>query len=671
MPDEPQATTPTADPTATTATGIGLDSAHDDPFAAGRAALDRHDWATAYARFAQSDNSRLTGQDLEQYAVAAYFTGRAEVERELHERAFKWYVDNGVETRAAYLALFLARSYGYEGKPSISAAWLRRGERLLQAHPDSPVQGYLELVHSEAAAMSGDIDTALVHAQQAIEIGEGAADPDLKAHALANLGTLKIVTGSTGDGFALMEEASIAGVNGELSPFTAGITLCRMIAACRDVSDYRRASEWIEATERYCERQSVSGFPGVCRIHKAELEAVGGDWTRAEQDLEQATAELTAFRATPPQADGYYAIGDIRRLKGDFGAAEEALREAHARGRSPHPALALIRLAQGNVKAASAAIEAAIEEASWDRLARLRLLPARVEIALASGDVARARASVDELVSIGEDPPPALSATRRSTLGRVLVAEGDAAEGARELRAAVREWREVGAPYEVARARVALAGALRATGDEDTAELELRTAVEEFRRLGAMPDATAAEHELKASTERGSGSTQVRRTFMFTDIVGSTRLAEALGDEPWERLLRWHDQMLERQVREAGGEVVNSTGDGLFVAFDEPRQGVDCAIAIQRALRDHREATGFALGVRIGLHTAEASRRADRYTGKGVHVAARVGALAEGGEILASAEVFEAIGAVPSSGLRDVMVKGVSDPVRIASIDWS
>jgi class 3 adenylate cyclase len=655
MPNEPQVASVTA----------------DDPLAAGRAALDRHDWETAYERFAEADRSRLTGGDLEQYAVAAYFTGRADVERELNEQAFKWYLDNGVETRAAYLALYLARSYGYEGKRSISAAWLRRGERMLEAHPDSPVQGYLEIVHSEAAAMSGDVDAALAHAQQAIDIGEGASDPDLKAHALANLGTLKIVTGSTGDGFALMEEASIAGINGELSPFTAGITLCRMIAACRDVSDYRRASEWIEATERYCQRQSVSGFPGVCRIHKAELEAVGGDWTRAEEDLERATAELTAFRATPPQADGYYAIGDIRRLKGDYAGAEEALREAHARGRSPQPALALIRLAQGNVKAASVAMEAAIEEASWDRLARLRLLPARVEIAIASGDVVRARESVDELVSIGEDPPPALSATRRTTLGRVLAAEGDAAGAVRELRAAIREWREVGAPYEVARSRVVLAAALRLSGDDDGAELELKAAIDEFRRLGAEPDADAAARELRDAGDHRAAPVQVRQTFMFTDIVGSTRLAEALGDTAWERLLRWHDDMLRARVADADGEVANSTGDGFFVAFGDARAGIDCAIAIQRSLRDHRETTGFALAVRIGLHTAEASRRGGKYTGVGVHVAARVGALAEGGEILASTSVFEELGRDRPDDIRDVTVKGVSEPVGVAAIDWS
>ena len=123
---------------------------------------------------------------------------------------------------------------------------------------------------------------------------------------------------------------------------------------------------------------------------------------------------------------------------------------------------------------------------------------------------------------------------------------------------------------------------------------------------------------------------------MFTDIVGSTSLADVLGDQAWEAVLRKHDDMLRALVAGGGGEVVNSTGDGFFVAFDGAREGIDCAIAIQRALRDHRANVGFAPPVRIGLHSAAANRRGTDYSGKGVHVAARVAALAEGGEILAT-----------------------------------
>jgi class 3 adenylate cyclase len=644
-----------------------------DPLTAGRQALGRHDWEAAFEQLSLADREApLSGADLETLATAAFFAAHADAESEVKERAFRAYEAEGNDLRAAYLALDIGRGYGFGGKHSIAAAWTRRAERLIDPEGDTYAHGYLALIRSEAAATTGNVDEALALAEQAVEIGARASDADLKAYALTNLGALKIASGATTDGFALMEEASISAVNGELSPFTTGVTACRMISACRDLTDYRRASEWIEATERYCDRQSLSGFPGICRIHRAEVAAIGGAWERAEIELQQATTELSAYNATPPQADGFYAIGDIRRLKGDFVGAEAALREAHSRGRSPQPALALIRLAEGKIKAAESAINAAVDDESWDRWARARLLPAQVEILVAAGQPERARGAVEQLADIVTGyPSPALEAGRQAALGRVLVAEGDWSGAARELRTAIKGWREVGGPYEVARAQVVLSRALRGLEDDDDADLELRAAIDEFRRLGARVDLEAAERELRESEDRRIGPLTIRKTFMFTDIVGSTRLAEALGDQAWERLLRWHDDMLRSLVVGGGGEIVNSTGDGFFAAFDTARQAVDTAVSIQRALQDHRASTGFALSVRIGLHSAEANRRGTDYSGMGVHIAARVGALAVAGEILATQETLAEAGDVRTTGARTSPIKGVSAPVNLASITWS
>ena len=647
---------------------------HTDPVRAGREALARHAWLEAFEQLSQADRDGglSAGTDLEALALASFFGAHADGELTAKERAFKAYEAEGNDLRAAYLAIDIARWYGYGGKYSIASAWKRRAERLIGADGDTYAHGYLALIDSEAAGAMGDPDKALALAERAVEIGKAADDADLTAYGLTNLGALKIASGATVDGLALMEEASIAAVNGDLSPFTSGVTACRMIGACRDLTDYRRASEWIEATEKYCDRQSVSGFPGICRVHRAEVSVIGGAWDQAEQDLERATVELGAYNATPPQADGFYAIGDVRRLKGDFAGAEVALREAHARGRSPQPALALVRLAEGKVKAASAAINAALAEETWDRWARARLLPAQAEIAIAAGDVELARTAVDELVGVVSGyPSPALEAGRQAALGRVLVAEADFPAATRELRGAIRGWREVGAPYEVARARAVLSRALRAMGNEDDAELELRAALDEFRRLGARVDVEGAERELREAEDRRTGPLSATKTFMFTDIVGSTNLAEMLGDRAWERLLRWHDDMLRKLVASGGGEVVNSTGDGFFVAFDSARSGIACAISIQQALADHRDSTGFALSVRIGLHTAEANQRGADYSGTAVHVAARVAALAVGGEIIATAETLADAGTVSTSGARSASVKGVTAPISVASIAWS
>lgn len=647
--------------------------AETDPLTAGREALSRHRWQESFDLLSRADSEgNLSGADLESLAEAAFFAAHSDLEIEIKERAFKAHQAEGDELRAAYLALRLAREYWFRGKMSIASAWGRRGERLLEGKPESYAHGYLALGKSELATSSGNIEEALELAEQAVAIATRAAQADLQAFALTNLGKLKIATGSTNDGMALMEEASISAVNGDLSPFASGATCCTMIAACRDLTDYRRATEWTEAAEKYCERQSVSAFPGVCRIHRAEVVALSGAWDRAEQQIRQAADELSGWSALPPIADGHYAIGEIRRLKGDFEAAESALREADSMGKSPQPALALIRLAQGKVTAAATAIASALSDASWDQWAKVRLLPAQVEIAVAAGDVTLARTAAEELARIVDTyKSPALEAGTHQAMARVLQAEGDAAGAAREFRLAVRLWREVAAPYEVARARALLGKALRATGDDESANFELRSARDEFARLGAEPDEAAAERDLQAAIEGRTAAVQTRKTFMFTDIVDSTRYAEFLGNDQWERLLRWHDDMLRELVAKHGGEIVNSTGDGFFVAFDSARQGIECARSIQRALAEHRKGSGFAISVRIGLHSAEANRRAADYSGVGVHLASRVASVAGGGEIVATTDTLDEAGESARSDHREVSLKGVSSAVAVESVAWT
>jgi class 3 adenylate cyclase len=130
---------------------------------------------------------------------------------------------------------------------------------------------------------------------------------------------------------------------------------------------------------------------------------------------------------------------------------------------------------------------------------------------------------------------------------------------------------------------------------------------------------------------------------MFTDIVRSTQLIEAIGDEAWADLLRWHDQTLRALFATHGGEEVDHAGDGFFVAFAAAGPAIECGVAIQRTLLDHRRKQGFAPQVRVGLHSTPAQRQGAAYRGKGVHAAARVAALAEAGEILASRDTVDSV----------------------------
>jgi class 3 adenylate cyclase len=167
---------------------------------------------------------------------------------------------------------------------------------------------------------------------------------------------------------------------------------------------------------------------------------------------------------------------------------------------------------------------------------------------------------------------------------------------------------------------------------------------------------------------QSSGSVRVTKTFMFTDIVKSTNLVEALGDEAWDALLRWHDETLRSIfVAHHGTEVVN-TGDGFFVDFESPETALTCAVTIQRELAEHRRSHGFAPQVRIGVHSSDANQVRNNFTGKGVHEAARIAALAEGGEILASRQTM--IPRYPASEPRLVTLKGIAQEMEIVSVQW-
>ena len=173
--------------------------------------------------------------------------------------------------------------------------------------------------------------------------------------------------------------------------------------------------------------------------------------------------------------------------------------------------------------------------------------------------------------------------------------------------------------------------------------------------------------QLQGRARRGE---RVMKTFMFTDIVKSTNLVEALGDEAWANLLRWHDETLRSLFAAHHGKEAVATGDGFFVGFDSPDAALACAVAIQRRLASHRKESGFAPQVRIGLHASEAAQVGQNFLGKGVHEAARIAALAQGSEIQASRATVGASGGYRMSEPRVVTLKGISEPVEVVAIDW-
>ena len=635
-----------------------------DSFDTARNAAARHAWREAYGAFSGLDVRELTAADLESFGDAAWWSGKLDEAISLRERAHAAYAAAGDKLGAARLALTLSWDQSGRGAFAVSQGWFANAERLLEGEPESAGHGYLVLTRAVSAMFEGNLAGALGEFDSAFEIAQRVGDRDTQALALAGKGRTLISKGEVERGLALLDEATA--VCGELQPFSTGLVYCMTISACQDVGDYRRAAEWTEVANRWCDRLDVTGFPGACRIHRAEMLRLRGEWPEAEAQATTACEELHDFDRYITSG-GYYEIGEIRRRRGDFSGAEEAYQSANELGRDPQPGLALLRLAQGKVDAAIAGVKRKLEELH-DPLGRLRVLPAQVEISIAARDLKTARSALEELESIvdsykiGDRRAEAFDATVHLAHGQIELAGKDWVAAAQHLRRSRDAWQRVGAPYETAKARMLLGVAFRRQGDEHGGAAELETALATFERLGATLDADRVKELL--------GRLEARRTFLFTDIVESTKLAQTLGAEKWKRLLARHDELVREHIGEYGGEVIKQTGDGFFASFANPKAAVDAAVAIQRAL----DAEIVAPDIRIGAHSGGAFHTdadSSDYGGQGVHLASRIGAAAGAKEILVSRETLDGVGtAFRLSEPRSETLKGFEQPVELVSVDW-
>ena len=633
-----------------------------DPLAAGREAIGRLDWIVGYELLRTADETmELEPEDLMLLGEAAMWNGQMEMVHPYFERAYRGYLQQGNTLRAAYVATWIAHGLKNDLQISVANGWMSRAKRLLDLEEEAPEHGYWALQQSLVQLGEHSFADALALAKQAEELGRRFGDRNLEIRALQRQGNVLIEQGEVAEGKLLLDEASAAALAGELDPFSTLAVYCNTIGACRDVADFESAGEWAERASDFCDTNSMNAFPGMCRVNHAEVMKFKGRLAEAHELADRASEELRVWN---PRIAGaaFYELGEVRLRLGELAQAEQAFREADELGRTPEPGLSLLRLAQGNAKGAFASIRRAAGDLSLNLPAQARLLPAAVEIAVAAGEVDQAAEYAERLGGVADVyETSALRASAAFARGQVALGRSEADAAFHEFRQARMIWDSNGATYDVARAREQLGKALRAGGDEDAAVWELQVAAARFERLGAARDADRVGELLMRDL-----STDVLRTFLFTDIVGSTELASAVAsDRHWVNLLRRHDDALRAIFADFQGQVVDHTGDGFFAAFEEPADAVGAAIAIQRAIDQE-----FEFDIRIGVHMDGALQTRENYHGKGVHAAARIGAAAGGREILASQATMRELPQFAASDHRAVTLKGFKEPIEVCSVDW-
>jgi tetratricopeptide (TPR) repeat protein len=505
--------------------------------ASAREAAGRGDWEEAYDVLVKADQDGLAGPaDLALLGEVAYAAGHLDVTIEAWERAHALCVRAGDPVAAAGAAVRVALHLLLDTALMAPVrGWLARAERLLEGQQESPAYAWLAVVRTYERMLTGDLQDAREWSERAIEVGSRC---EAAACAVGRVAAarLHILDGDVEEGLALLDEAGVAAVSGDLDALATGLVYCELVCALQGLAQYDVAEEWTEAMERWCRTNAIGSLHGRCRVHRAEILRLRGACDEAEREALVACEELSPYLRREmgwPLSE----LGRIRLRKGDIDGAEEAFLAAHRVGWEPQPGLALVRLARGEPAAAAAAIRDALERPSRvpskelppdSALQRAPLLDAQVEIEIAGGDVGRARVAADELERVAARfQSKALVAAATLARGRVRLAEGDAAEAERCCSDAARLWNEIGAPYEAAVARLALAEALDAGGREEAAVLELRAARAVLDRIEVAASATTKTNVFRREGDYWSVVFE-GRTVRVRDLKGMRYLAQLL-----------------------------------------------------------------------------------------------------------------------------------------------
>ncbi len=467
--------------------------------ASARDAVSRWAWREAFDLFAAADATEpLDPDDLERMAECAWWIGKMRHCIALRERAHAGHLKDGSTSSAARVACKLANHHSDLREYSTSAAWIQKAERLLENEPESTEHGWLKLSQAFFGPPANDWGRVVRGAAEAAQIGARYQDKNLFALAHAIQGLAMTFDGDVEPGVGLIEEATVGAVNGELRPYETGAIYCMMITTHAHTADWQKAGHWTEAAKNWCDRQAINGFPGICRVHRAEVMRLRGDLSVAEEEARTASVELASFNVTFT-ALAFKELGEVRLKMGDLDTAEDAFRQAQELGVTPQPGLTEALVQRGKTQAAGASIRRALADRSLIPLDRAKLLPTQIEVALLLGDVENARSAAAELGEIATaNGRPALRAAAASAAAAVGLAEGEVERATRDAEQARELYREVDLPFEEARVTLLLGEILQAAGDVERATAEIDAALATFDAVGAVPDAIRARELLAA-----------------------------------------------------------------------------------------------------------------------------------------------------------------------------
>jgi DNA-binding NarL/FixJ family response regulator len=459
---------------------------HSELLMTARTAHARRDWHASYQAFSRAgEDTTLGTDDLDAMAVAAWRLGRGKESLRVAERVFAQ-LSRTDPSSAAMKAVELGLAWFTRGDVNIGRGWMNRARRLLDAEAEGETHGYLVYLEALVAMVSRNADALADRVAKLQGICGRLDSPALTAlcrvaEALAAIGETRIA-----DAYALIDEAMLPLLADEVPIDWAGDIYCVVLNQCHRLADLPRMREWTQSMERWCTDFAASAnYGGVCDVHRLQIQAAGDDYRMLEERLAAASSTLEEVNGYAA-AEGYYQLGEVRRLRGNAQGALAAFARARALGKDPQPGEALLRCAQGDGERAWTDLRFALS--GEDMSGRMRLLHGAVEVALVRGSVEEAERHCAEMESGAEAfGTPGFRAWAAHARGAILVQQGQHPDALVSLEAALREYRTQQSRYETAQVYEWMAIAHKGLGNDELAAADTATAENIYAQLGVEP----------------------------------------------------------------------------------------------------------------------------------------------------------------------------------------
>jgi DNA-binding CsgD family transcriptional regulator len=462
-----------------------------DVLNAARRAHSQGDWRASYEGFTRASGiGPLDTDDLDAMSVAAWRLGHARESLRVAELVFTQLARKD-PTAAAMKALEVALVWFTRGDQNIGQGWMNRARRLLDGTPDGPVHGYLAYLDVISAVIPRKLDDLESRVRRLTELSSRFDDGALSALTLIAQGLEAMLHARMSDGYGLIDEAMLSVLADRVPIEWAGEIYCIVLHQCHQVGDLPRMRAWTQSMTQWCDAAGAVPYGGVCEVHQLQLQEGADDYRQIEDRLVAVSNRLSALNAQAA-AEGFYQLGEVRRLLGDSDGALAAFATVRDLGLEPQPGEALLRCRLGDKQGAWAGLRVAL--VGQHAIDRMRLVRGAVQIALAREDLDEAESHCRELeAGAVAFQTPGFKAWAAHARGALLVCRGSHAEAITVLERALGEYRSQHCRYEIAEVYEWMALAHRGLGEHATAAADAATAADVYEQLGVEPAGICTE----------------------------------------------------------------------------------------------------------------------------------------------------------------------------------